>query len=127
MLRKIATGSKKVSEKYMLKRAEQLYEQITLMKPLMWLGYVARNHFKVIVLAVLGAAEQNSGANAAAAAEARDQTMRPHDSTHTDWLTCKPTATACASGAAKTNKAADWDCVALSGWAVVTVAECQHP
>ena len=84
------------------------------------MGYVARNHFKVIVLAVLGAAEQNSGANAAAAAEARDQTMRPHDSTHTDWLTYEPTETTCASGVAQKNTAAGWECVALSGWAVVT-------
>ena len=70
----------------------------------MWLGYVARNHFKVIVLAVLVAAEQKADAAAVDAAEARDQTMRPHDSTHTDWLTCKPTATMCASGVAKNTR-----------------------
>ena len=97
-----------------------IVEQITLKKPLMWLGYVARNHFKVIVLAVLVAAEQKADAAAVDAAEARDQTMRPHDSTHTDWLTCEPTETTCASGVAKKITAAGWECVALSGWAVVT-------
>jgi hypothetical protein len=40
----------------MLQCAEQLYGAFRFMKSLMWLGYAARNHFKVVVVAVLGAA-----------------------------------------------------------------------
>jgi hypothetical protein len=56
VLRKIAAASKKVSRKHMLQYAEQLYGQFFLDETLMWLGYVARNHFKAIVFAVLVAA-----------------------------------------------------------------------
>ena len=72
--RKIAAGSRKVSRKHMLQCAEQLYGQFFFMKPLMWLGHVAQNHFKLFVSAVLVAILQRFGESAVISAARLEST-----------------------------------------------------